>query len=490
MPLTRIHQKIFTLLLSVALVIAPISNSVFAADANGDLPELGDSASSLFSGQQEHDLGRAWLKAFRSQVRTDSDPLLQDYLEDLIFRLAGHSQVRDRRLQVVVVDNPTINAFAVPGGVIGVHNGALMIATSEAELASVLSHELAHLSQRHFARGVEQQQRASIPTMAALLGSLVLAATAGGDVGIAAMTATQAAALQNQLSFSRENEQEADRIGMTTLVDSGYDANAFGSMFDNMQNSMRYAGRTPPEFLLTHPLTESRISDARNRAREYPRNVYVDNLDFQLMRARVEVHFADNPGEALKRFKARLRSDSRNPEADHYGLALAYLAQGDVTNAREQLAPLLQKDPRRIAYVVPDAQIDMTAGEPEKAAQKLQKQLAINPDNHALSMAYAEALLKNNQPQRAEAVLAEHVKTHSEDPSVWFLLAETHGLAGNIVGVHQARAEYFVLTGVFDKAQQQLKYALPLVKNDNLTTAKIEARIRQIEDQKQAMKKL
>lgn len=488
MPLTRFLPIFSTLALTGALTVMP----AMAADNNNvDLPELGDSSSSLFSSQQEYDLGRAWLKAFRSQVRTDPDPLLQDYLEDLVYKIATHSQVRDRRLQVVVVDNRTINAFAVPGGVVGIHNGALLVAGSEAELASVLSHELAHLSQRHFARGVEQQQRASIPTMAALLGSLVLAATAGGDAGIAAITATQAAALQNQLSFSRENEQEADRIGMSTLVDAGYDPNAFASMFDNMQANMRYSsGRNVPEFLLTHPLTENRISDARNRAREYPRNVFVDSLDFQLMRARVELHFAANPGEAIKRFKARLRSGSRNPEADHYGLALAYLTQGDTTVAREQLTPLLAKEPRRLAYVIADAQIDVIGGAIDQAEQKLQKQLAINPGNHALTMAYADTLLKGNQPQRAEAVLAEHVKTHDQDPSVWYLLAETHGLAGNIVGVHQARAEYFVLTGVLDKAQQQLKYALPLVRSDNLTTAKIEARIRQIEDMKQAMKKL
>lgn len=489
MPLSRITQQCSALLLCVAMTVAPLQ--AIAAETSFDLPELGDSSSSQFSTQQEYNLGRAWLKAFRSQVRTDPDPLLQDYLEELVYRLATHSQVRDRRLQVVVVDNSTINAFAVPGGVIGVHNGALLVASSEAELSSILAHELAHLSQRHFARGVEAQQKASIPTMAALLGSLVLAATAGGNIGIAAMTATQAAALQNQLSFSRENEQEADRIGMATLVDAGYDPNAFAAMFDDMQKSMRFAsGRNVPEFLLTHPLTESRISDARNRARDFPRKVYVDNLEFQLMRARVELHFADNPGEAIKRFKARLQNNSRNPEADQYGLALAYLAQGDAAQAHAQLEPLLQKDSRRRAYVIADTEMDIAAGQAKLAVQKLEKQLRVNPDNHPLTMAYAEALLKSDQPQRAEAVLSEHVKTYSEDPATWYLLAETHGLAGNIVGVHQARAEYFVLTGVLDKAQQQLQYALPLTRNDNLTTAKIEARIRQIDDMKQAMKKL
>lgn len=486
MPFIRFVRHSLALLLCTALFATPLRAAEPAA-----LPELGDSTSSLFSSQQEYELGRAWLKAFRSQVHIDPDPQLQVYLEDLIYRLATFSQLKDRRLQVVVVDNRAINAFAVPGGVIGVHNGAFLVASSEAELVSVLSHELAHISQRHFARGVEQQQKASVPTMAAMLGALVLAASGGGDAGIAAITATQAAALQNRLSFSRENEQEADRIGMTTLVDAGYDPNAFASMFDNMQSAMRFSGgRNIPEFLLTHPLTESRISDTRNRAREFPRKVFVDNLDFQLMRARVEVHFADNPGEAVKRFRARLKNTSRTPEADHYGLALAYTAQGDVAAARGQLAPLLQKDPRRVAYVIADAQIDITAGRPDAGADKLQRQLLISPGNHALTMSYADALLKANSPQRAEAVLAEHAQRRKEEPSVWYLLAETHGLAGNIVGVHQARAEYFVLNGAFDQALQQLNYALPLVKNDNLTSARIEARMRQIAAMKELMKRL
>ena len=137
------------------------------------LPELGDSTSSLISGEQEHELGRAWLKAFRSQVRTIDDPLLQSYLEDLIYRLASHSQLKDRRIEVVVVDNATMNAFAVPGGVVGVHNGLFLFADNEAQMASVLGHELAHLSQRHFARSVEQQQRSSLPTLAGILGSVV-----------------------------------------------------------------------------------------------------------------------------------------------------------------------------------------------------------------------------------------------------------------------------------------------------------------------------
>jgi len=458
------------------------------------LPELGDSTSSLISGEQEHELGRAWLKAFRSQVRTIDDPLMQSYLEDLIYRLASHSQLKDRRLEVVIVDNATMNAFAVPGGVVGVHNGLFLFADTEAQISSVLGHELAHLSQRHFARSVEQQQRASLPTLAGILGSLVLAATAGGDAGIAAMTATQAAALQNRLNYSRQNEQEADRIGMETIVEAGYDPNAVAAMFDNMLAATRYAGRRPPEFLLTHPLTESRISDARNRARDYPRAMYVDNIDYQLMRVRAELQLAPNASESIKRLRAELDKNNskkrNNAVAAHYGLALAYLKNSEPDKARAELSPLIAREPQRLAYILAAAEIDVVSGNTDAALSRLEKALRISPGNHPLTMAYANALLQSGQPHRAEEVLQQHVKRRPNDPVIWYQLAEIHGLAGDIVGVHQARAEYFVLVGALDQATRQLSYALPLVRDNQLATARIEERIREIEKMKDAMERL
>ncbi|MDX9873525.1 MAG: M48 family metalloprotease [Spongiibacteraceae bacterium] len=478
--------------LAVSLLTALLATPVWPQGPGDDirLPALGDGASSLFSIEQEHLLGRTWLKVFRSQVRTVNDPLMQEYLENLTYRLATHSKLQDRRLEIVIVDNAALNAFAVPGGIVGVHNGMFLHADTEAQLASVLSHELAHISQRHFARGVEQQQRATLPTLAGMLGALVIAATAGGDAGMAAMTATQAAALQNRLNYSRQNEQEADRLGMETLVAAGYDPNAVAAMFDKMRQAMRYAGQRPPEFLLTHPLTENRISDARNRAREYPRKVYVDNLDYQLMRARAELQLTTNLQQTIRRFEGRLAEPARATVADRYGLALAYLKNGEFDKAREHLQPLLAQDPRRLPYLAADIEIAIGAGDLKTALARAEQELRIAPGNHPLTMLYADALIKARQYQRAEAVLAEHSKRRPSDPAVWYLLAEVHGLAGNIVGVHQARAEFFVLTGVLDRAQQQLSYALPLVRGDKLATARIEERIKQIADLKKTIEQL
>lgn len=467
-------------ILVLVLLTGLSTQSVAQNDGEIILPELGDSVSSLISLQQEKRLGQAWLKVFRSQVKTINDPLLQDYLEELTYKLATYSELKDRQLNIVIVDNPTLNAFAVPGGVIGVHTGLIMEADTEGQLASVLAHELAHLSQRHFARRVEAQKNSALPNMAGLLAGLVLAATTGSDAGIAAITASQAASLQNQLRFSRQNEQEADRIGMQTMVRAGLDPNAAANMFVEMNKLQRFAGQRPPEFLLTHPITESRISDARNRARQFPRKIYTASTDYQLMRTRVSLDFYSNSKEAVKAFEDKISSGEGYAEANQYGLVLALTKDGNFSKAYEQLTPLIKKRPNQLAYQIAKADLDINTGKLDLAINELKQLLSIAPSNHPLTMTLTDAYLKANQPHLAAQLLKEHSLTHDDDPNVWYLLAEAHGLAGDIVGVHQARAEFFILTGVLDKAHKQLGYALPLTTNNSVLTAKITERRNQI----------
>ena len=273
-----------------------------------NLPSLGDSSSSMISPEQEHQLGRAWLSILRGQVRQLEDPLLKDYVENSVYRLAESSQLNDRRLEFIILASPQLNAFAAPGGIIGVNGGLLLHAQTEAEYASVMAHELAHLSQRHFARGLEAQKRMQVPFMAAMLAGVVAAAAGGGDIGMAAIASTQAAAIQEQRRFSRQNEQEADRIGLLNLYKAGFDPNAMPSMFERLMRQYRY-DRMPPEFLLTHPVSESRIADTRNRAEQYDGQGTVDSLYYQLIRARIQLTFEGTPGLALKRFRSMLAED-------------------------------------------------------------------------------------------------------------------------------------------------------------------------------------
>ncbi|WP_439134834.1 M48 family metalloprotease [Pseudomaricurvus sp.] len=450
------------------------------AAANYNLPELGDASSAVVSPQQERELGQTWLRIYRSRVPTSTDPLLYNYLNNLINRLAQSSQLKDRRFELIVVKNPTMNAFAVPGGVIGVHTGLFMYAESEGQLASVLSHELAHLSQRHFARGVEHQQKNSIPTMAAMLASLVLAATAGGDAGLAALTATQAAALDSQLRFSRQNEQEADRIGMQTMVAAGEDPYAVPAMFERMLKATRYS-RRPPEFLLTHPVTESRIADAMNRANKYPREQHPQHLDFFLMRARIQLDHDNTPQDAVKRFRSELNGESLSQEASRYGLVLALTDSNQPEQARETLQPLLDKSPTKDAYIIALANIEASEHNYEKALKLLEDQLKIDSGNSAYTIRYAELLMKAGKYARGEEVLEQYVRQDSKNDYAWYILAEVHGLAGNILGVHEARAEYYILNGVYDKAQQQLQNALKLSRGNYHKTAILREKLKQVD---------
>ncbi|WP_345552168.1 M48 family metalloprotease [Microbulbifer aestuariivivens] len=486
-----VQSELVATLFAVGLGMLIVAAPAVAVSDNSQirLPELGDSSSGLVSHGREKELGQMWLRMFRSQVRTSNDALLQQYVEDTLKGLAQHAPLEDKTLDVVVVKNDTMNAFAVPGGVVGVHTGLFLFAENEDQFASVLAHELAHLSQRHYARTLEAQRNSTLPTLAGMLGALVLAATAGGDAGIAAMTATQAAALDSQLRFSRQNEQEADRVGIDTLAKAGKDPEAAGEMFEQMLKATRYY-RRPPEFLLTHPVTEKRIADAKLRASRMPDVHNSDNREYHLMRARIRVAAESTPQQAVKRFQAELRGINDNEDASRYGLALAQVAAGKPDEALETLQPLLEREPDKAAFVLARADVDLAREDYTSATRRLDKALSRNPGDHALTMGLANAHFKAGNYLAAERILERHSRVRRKDPAVWYLLAETHGLAGDIVGVHEARAEYYILNGVFDKAAQHLRHGVRLAQNDYQMHAILQQRLKDVLKMQQDIKEL
>ncbi|WP_079202661.1 M48 family metalloprotease [Pseudomonas sp. CC6-YY-74] len=448
-----------------------------------DLPSLGDASSAIVSPQQEHQLGRAWLSLLRGQVRQLSDPQLKDFVESSVYRLGETSELKDRRLEFVLLDSPQINAFAAPGGIIGVNGGLFLYAQTEAEYASVMTHELAHLSQRHFARGLEAQQRMQLPLMAAMLAGIVAAAAGAGDVGIAAIASTQAAAIQEQRRFSRQNEQEADRIGLVNLEKAGYDPRAMPSMFERLMRQYRY-DRKPPEFLLTHPVSESRIADTRNRAAQTKAGGVTDSARYQLMRARVQLIYEDTPGLAAKRFRALL-DETPKLEAARYGLALAQIKSGQHQKARESLQLLLQSAPDNIPYNLAQIELDSASGHLPEAQSRIERLMSNYPNNYPLQQARIDVLMKQARPQDAERALDDLLKSRAKDPDVWYQVAEARGLSGNTIGLHQARAEYFALVGDYDEAIEQLDFAKRRATNNFPLASRIDARQRELlEDQR------
>ena len=464
-----------TLPLRLLCLLCLLAAATARADSGDyNLPGFGEG--NAVSLNQEYYLGRAWLMSFRRQAPVVDDPLLQDYVENLLYRLAVSSQLRERRLELVLVDNRSINAFAVPGGVVGVHTGLIAKAQNEAQFTSVLTHELAHLSQRHFARGIEAQKQSSAAMMAGLLGGLVAIAAGAGDAGMAAIMGGQAAAMDSQLRYSRQHEQEADRVGMQNQVNAGLDPGGAAGMFEVMQADSRRYGATPPEFLLTHPLTESRIADAKNRAATYPKRIYQDDPNFQLMRARVEVSFFDDSGKAVARFREKRASGGKQAVPAQYGLVLALTENGDFAEARELLQPMREYRPDNITYLVADANIDIGQEQYDIAIGMLQDGLEISPGNHPITMTLGTAYEKGGYYEKADRLLSRHARKHSSDAQLWYQLAEVQGKAGNILGLHQSRAEYFYLNGAIEQAIEQLNLALPKATN-NVTVERLHTRI-------------
>ena len=486
-PAPAMLRLLITLLLTYWCFLAP-TNLALAKEI--ELPLLGDSSSGIVSKQQEYQLGRTWLKVFRSRVTEHDDPLMQLYFEELIYNLAVFSDLENPELELVIIKNPTMNAFAVPGGVVGIHTGLFAFAENEDQMVSVLAHELAHLSQRHFARGLEARRSSSMVTLAGLLAGLVVAATVGGDAGMAAISASQAYAAESQLRYSRSNEQEADRIGLQTMERSGRDPSAAGDMFETLLSKTRYSGTRIPEFLLTHPVTEKRIADARGRSMGASRRHYIEHPDYYLMQARAIVAMDSSTKISITKFQTELKNNTLRPDAANYGLALAYLNAGEFIKADRLIAALLAEEPRQIAYQYTDIEIDLAQENYATALSKLNGLLALTPNNYPLMALESEILWQDHQYEKSATVLTLLTRNRPEDPMLWYRLAEVRGLAGNISGVHEARAEYFILVGAFDLAREQLGLATKLVAADFKRSAIVSQRLRDVVSMEEKAKRL
>jgi len=301
---------------------------------------------------------------------------------------------------------------------------------------------------------------------------------------------SQAAALENNLRYSRQNEQEADRLGIRTLYEAGRDPNATPAMFEQMLSASRYTGQKPPEFLLTHPLTEKRVADAQNRAQGYPMRQYPLQPQYYYMRARAQLWIDHNPQKSVQRFSNELSGFTASEKASRYGLALAQSRSGQDDLAWKTFAPLLEAEPQNIVLQLAAVELEYNRGAFDKALARIKKLEPLNGSNYALQRYKADALLKSGKNQASERVLTELTKQRPNDPEVWFELAEISGLAGNIIGVHKARAEYFILIGVYDKAMEQLTYAKRLVASDYRESAITEARLEEVQKMMEKVKEL
>jgi len=448
--LLRAVKRYFTLSLILAASLS--------IPAQGqDLPTLGHASSYDISLHQERHLGQGWLRQFRAQSRIYYDPLVQNYTEGLVQRLAAYNNnLEQPELDVLVVDQRQLNAFAVPGGIIGVHTGLFVFATHEDEFASVMAHELAHISQRHFARRVEAARGAQWSTMAGLLAGILVASQGHADAGIAAIAGTQAAAIQNQLSWSRIYEQEADRIGMETLAAAGYSPEAMPAMFQKMQRIASLSGR-PPEFLMTHPLTQSRIADAWSRADQMQtRGERVKDRDYELIRARVIFHQETSPEDAQRLFLQEDPSDA----ARLYAQAVRDHKEDRLSEAIKAMQKLADDNQEWLAVQYLLIELLIADQQWEAVKNRLQDLLAFSPGYYPARYLLADQYAEQQKWSQARQEFRRLSRERPKDAQIWFQLAEAAGKSDRPVELHQARAEYFQLTGRFRQAFSQLDLAM------------------------------
>lgn len=456
-----------------------VSSNALSQSDRIQLPSLGETSSSIISLDLEQRLGEAWLRSYYRQTPLYRDYLLQDYMENLVDELKPYSQINYPRLSILVVDNPTMNAFAVPGGVIGIHTGLMLHAETEDELASVIAHEFAHLTQRHFARSVADQQSSGVKNIAGLLAAVVLAAAVGSDAGLAALSVSQGLALDSQLRYSRQNETEADRVGQTTLANAGRDPAGPVRMFEKMLAATRYNGSLAPEYLLTHPLPQSRVIDTETRARQYPTRIYYENPNYQLLSTRVKVANSETPQTGLRNFE-NLYKLSPNSNVAKYGYALALRDNVRYDEALELSQQLLTSSPNNLIFQNLHAELLIESDQADASVAFLEPLVYSTSTNHVLTMQLAEAYSKQNAFEQAASLLDTHSKQRYFDPAVWYELAEAHGLAGNIYELHLARSKYFEIVGSFQQAVEHIRLAKRQLGVNSIEQSVLDQRIRDI----------
>ena len=452
-----------------------------------DLPIIGDSSSSVISIASEYNLGRLYMAQLRRTLPEYIDPVSQDYSEHLVYRLSEFSELTDRRLEIALIDEKSVNAFAAPGGIIGINAGLIFHAETEGQFASVLSHELAHLSQRHFARRMQRQKDRSLANSLMILGSIALA---GATSNPNALLVGQQAITQQNLSFSRGDEQEADRIGFKNMVSAGFDPKSTSYMFEKLQSLSRLSGSNELEFLRSHPLTKNRIADAQSRAQGFENKNYRNSLDYDLVRNRTIVHFSEVPRQAVTIFQKELTdsSDQREKLEAYYGLALAYSRDNKHSQALNSMRQALEMDSENLMLQIGLLELHIEAENYFEAEALASSLLSTNPYNYPISMLYNRVLMNKGDYKLGEKILKDLTLKRPKDPQVWYWLAEVQGLDKNVIGLHLSRAEYFFLTGSYETSIKHLRMALDLTGNNFQLTESIHNKIERSHKSIEALK--
>ena len=478
----RLGRNILRVLLCLLTSLASLA-AVAQSDPL-DLPDMGASAEAILSRAEEAEYAKALVMQMRAYEVLNEDPLISAFFEDMGYRLASNSDRPDKAFTFVVLDQDVVNAFAAPGGVIALYSGLILAADDENEVAGVLAHEIAHITQLHLYRAVEHQKAMTIPIALAML-AIALAGGGDGEAISGAVMSGQAAAAQASINYTRQNEYEADRIGISTLSRAGYDPAGMGEFFEKMGRISRSMGEGPAEFLRTHPLSVSRVAEAQNRAANMPPVEPSEGRDFYIMQARLRALSDNSPDEVLDWFDHRAsRSDISQAENDaiFYGRAIALQRKGEYEEARALLNNLIDREPH-VAYELQLADLELDVNNDSTAVDRLAGLYNNFPGNHAIATYYARALLKNQDPEQADdaaVVLRKQLRRHKDDPTLYELYARSANISGDRIRAKEAIAESYYLRGGIHEAAMQLQELSREEDLDYYQRARITARIEEL----------
>lgn len=500
-PSRSILARAIAALLVAATALAPQNLAL----AQVNLPELGDADTESLSPAVERRIGERAVQEMRRTGQIYDDPEIGEYLALLGGELAAAGSVAAAEAGVAAADftffsvqDASINAFALPGGFIGVNTGLISAAQTESELASVIGHEIGHVTQRHIARMLGQQKVSSLAILGAIAAAILAArsnSSSSGDLAQAAILFGQAGAVQQQLNFSRDAEREADRVGFQTLVRAGFEPQAMGDFFARLQKASRLYESNAPAYMRTHPLTVERIADMQNRARGERYKQRVDRFEFHLVRARVRA-LADGSVAGLRETKAGFDAQLANAApgrnlvtaAGYYGLAVVQLQQRDFAGAERSLAQVRARGEPDAFVEKLAAEVQIGLGEARAAVATLDAARKRWNTSGLLRAAYAQALQAAGRHADAVVYLREQTALYRGDPHLFELLAQSHAALGQQAREHQALAEVYRLRGSIPAAVDQLEIAQRLTptnaaNEDFMLASEVTARLRELRSQ-------
>lgn len=472
--------------LAALLSVALAASAVPVRAQVDNLPRLGDAAADELSPAMERRVGESIMREMQRRGMVDDDTEVSDYLNQFAGSLAATAPAAGFDLHFFLVRDPTLNAFAMPGGYIGVHTGLIVAAQSESELASVLGHEIGHVTQRHMARMLARERQSSVLMLAALVLSALAARSNPQAIGgLASLGSTLAQ--QQMLTFSRDAEREADRVGLEIMRQAGFDANGMVAFLGRLQKSDSLYESRAPDYLRTHPVTSERIADIQSRIAQTRYRQHADSLEFALARAKLRA-LADTSSDGLRRvraqFEQQLRERTIDERAGWFGLATAAASQRDAPAARKALAELRRRLPTGHPFVERlAAQIELQDGDSKAALAMLDAACVRFPTSRALIMERARVLLVRHDYATAVPYLENAVSLYRGDPELWRMLSEAQGGLGQTARAHRAAAEQFVLLGATPAAIEQLKLAQRAGQLDFYAGSQLDARLRELQAQ-------